>query len=80
MLEIYTVRCMVWVGDLARRNGALELNLGKLSSEALKSLSKAVDSERKRRGKRNPTNHEPPTWDIPRVAVKGIDGKKLEAA
>ena len=54
----------------------MELDLSKLSSEALKSLSKAVDIERKRRGKRNPANHEPPVWAVPKVAVKGSNGSK----
>jgi hypothetical protein len=51
------------------------LDLSKLSSEALKSLSKAVDTERKRRGKRNPANHEPPTWAVPKVAVRSNGSK-----
>jgi hypothetical protein len=47
----------------------LELNLGKLSSDALKTLSKAVDEERKRRSKKTPENHEPPSWQVPGVAL-----------
>jgi len=48
----------------------LDLNLGKLSAVKLKELSKVVDEERKRRGKRSPANHEPPKWVIPKDAVQ----------
>jgi len=48
----------------------LELNLGRLSAVKLKELSKVVDVERKRRGKRSPANHEPPKWSIPKDAVQ----------
>lgn len=37
----------------------------------LKELSKVVDAERKRRGKRSPDNHESPKWGIPKEAVQG---------
>jgi hypothetical protein len=55
----------------------LELDFGKLSADALKTLSKAVDEERKRRGKRSPENHDPPRWLIPTVA---LNGKPAQAA
>ena len=48
----------------------MELNLGRLSAVKLKELSKVVDVERKRRGKRSPANHEPPKWSIPKDAVQ----------
>ena len=48
----------------------MDLNLGKLSAIKLKELSKVVDEERKRRGKRSPANHESPTWVIPKEAVQ----------
>ncbi len=47
----------------------VELNLKNLSSIELKTLYKAVDMERKRRGKRSPDNHDGPTWPIPKKAV-----------
>lgn len=49
----------------------MELNLGKLSAVKLKELSKVVDAERKRRGKRSPARHDAPMWSIPREAVTG---------
>jgi hypothetical protein len=49
----------------------LVLHLEQLSATELKTLSKAVDAERKRRGRKSPTNHEPPEWPIPKKAVKG---------
>lgn len=48
------------------------LDLGKLDATELKTLSLAVKEERDRRGKRNPTNHEPPTWVIPNMATQGV--------
>ena len=49
----------------------MKLNLGALGSDELKQLSKDVESERKRRGKKNPANHEPPLWVIPNKAIQG---------
>lgn len=51
----------------------MELSLERLSSVELKSLLKAVDSEKKRRGRRNPSNHDGPTWVIPSKAVEESD-------
>jgi len=48
----------------------LDLNLGRLSAVKLKELSKVVDEERKRRGRRSPANHESPRWSIPKEAVQ----------
>ena len=45
------------------------LDLSRLGSKELKELSEIVKIERKRRGKKNPTNHAPPQWPIPKVAV-----------
>lgn len=47
----------------------LELNFGKLSSQDLKALLKTAETERKRRGRRSPDNHEPPRWVVPKVAL-----------
>ncbi len=55
----------------------MELNLSKLSSAKLKELSKVVDIERKRRGKRSPDKHEPPVWSIPRDAVHGTPAPRV---
>jgi hypothetical protein len=49
----------------------LKLDLSLLGSEELKQLSTAVDTERKRRGRKNPANHEPPLWTVPNKALKG---------
>jgi len=46
------------------------LDLEKLGSKELKELSLAVKEERDRRGKKNPTAHEAPTWVIPQVAIQ----------
>ena len=53
----------------------MELNLSKLSAAKLKELSKIVDAERKRRGKRSPAKHDAPMWGIPREAVTGAAPK-----
>ena len=53
----------------------LELNLDKLSSVELKALSKAVEAERKRRGRRSPDNHEPERWTVPNKALNGHEAK-----
>jgi hypothetical protein len=42
-----------------------------LGSKELKELFVAVKTERERRGKRNPANHAPPVWTIPKKAVNG---------
>ena len=47
----------------------MNLELEKLGSKELKELFVAVKSERERRGRKNPANHEPPTWTIPKKAV-----------
>ncbi len=47
----------------------MKLDLSKLGAKELKELSQVVKEERERRGKRNPANHEPPTWTIPNSAV-----------
>ena len=52
-------------------NRDLELRLEALSSVELKSLAKAVESERKRRGRKSPDNHEPLKWLIPLTALNG---------
>lgn len=52
-------------------NKDLELRLEVLSSVELKSLAKAVESERKRRGRKSPDNHESPKWLIPQTALNG---------
>ena len=52
----------------------MQLDLSKLGSKELKNLFVAVKTERERRGKKNPANHEPPTWSIPKVAVNGSNG------
>jgi hypothetical protein len=49
----------------------LKLDLSLLGSEELKQLSTAVDTERKRRSRKNPANHEPPLWTVPNKALKG---------
>jgi hypothetical protein len=54
----------------------LELNLDKLSSVELKNLSKVVETERKRRGRRSPDNHEPTKWAIPKKALNGQEPAK----
>jgi len=51
------------------RRRELDLDFGKLTSQDLKALSKAVDTERKRRGKRSPDNHEPPRWAVPKAVL-----------
>lgn len=51
----------------------MELELKKLTSVELKALCKAVDTERKRRGRRSPDNHEGAVWAIPSEAV--VNGK-----
>lgn len=53
----------------------MDLHLERLSSVELKELSKAVDTEKKRRGRRSPDNHEPPKWVIPNKAVNNGNGK-----
>lgn len=45
------------------------LDLGKLGAIELKELDKAVKAERDRRGKKNPSNHDSPTWVLPSKAV-----------
>lgn len=47
----------------------MKLDLGKLGSKELKALYVAMRAERERRGKKNPANHEPPTWVIPNEAL-----------
>lgn len=47
----------------------MKLELGKLGSKDLKALHIAMKNERERRGKKNPANHEPPTWAIPNDAL-----------
>ena len=47
----------------------MKLDLSKLGSKDLKELDQAVRAERERRGKKNPANHEPPQWQIPKEAV-----------
>jgi len=47
----------------------MKLELGKLGSKELKALHIAMKVERERRGKKNPSNHEPPTWAIPNEAL-----------
>lgn len=52
----------------------MQLDLSKLGSQELKALFLAVKTERERRGKKNPANHEPPLWAIPKKAVNGSNG------
>lgn len=47
----------------------MKLELGKLGSKDLKALHVAMKVERERRGKKNPANHDPPTWVIPNDAL-----------
>jgi len=49
----------------------VHLDLSKLGSKELKELFVAVKAERERRGKKNPANHAPPVWTIPKTAVNG---------
>ena len=49
--------------------GVTLLHLGKLGAKELKDLSQAVKDERERRSKRNPANHDAPTWAIPNEAL-----------
>jgi len=48
----------------------VELDLGLLGSDELKKLSVAVKAERERRGRKNPANHDPPKWPVPKKALK----------
>jgi len=48
---------------------AVQLKLEKLGSKELKALAVAVRAERERRGRKSPTNHEPPVWSIPKTAT-----------
>lgn len=51
----------------------MHLEFGKLSATELKDLFNAVKTERERRSKRSPDNHEPPTWTVPNKALnKGL--------
>lgn len=47
----------------------MELHLEKLSSIELKALLKAAETERKRRGRRSPENHDSPKWLVPKKAL-----------
>lgn len=47
----------------------MQLDLGKLSANELKDLTNAVKTERERRGRKNPANHDAPTWTVPNKAV-----------
>ena len=49
----------------------MQLDLSKLGSKELKALFVAVKEERERRGKKNPSSHEPPLWAIPKTAING---------
>lgn len=49
----------------------MKLDLSKLGSKELKELFVAVKTERERRGKKNPSNHEPPVWIVPNEALSG---------
>lgn len=55
----------------------MQLDLSKLGSKELKDLFVAVKTERDRRGKRNPANHTPPVWTVPRQAVNGANGANV---
>lgn len=48
----------------------MKLDLSMLGSNELKALFQAVKEERERRGRKNPTNHEAPSWVIPKKAVR----------
>ncbi len=47
----------------------MQLDLGKLSAVELKELFVAVRDERERRGKHNPSNHDPIQWAVPNKAL-----------
>lgn len=47
----------------------MKLDLSKLGAKELKELSTAVKTERERRGKKNPANHEVPLWTVPNAAL-----------
>lgn len=47
----------------------MKLELSKLGAKELKALFVAVKTERERRGKKSPHNHDAPTWTIPNQAV-----------
>ena len=47
----------------------MKLKLDELSASDLKALAVAVKQERERRGKKNPANHDPPTWTLPNKAL-----------
>jgi hypothetical protein len=66
---------MNWKFDKER--DCVKLELSKLGSRDLKELSQAVKTEQDRRGKRNPANHEPPTWTVPNEAIAD---RKTQAA
>lgn len=51
----------------------MQLELEKLGSKELKALFAAVKSERERRGRKNPANHDPVVWAIPKAAVARTD-------
>jgi hypothetical protein len=49
----------------------VQLDLSRLGSQELKDLALKVKTERERRGRKNPSNHEPPQWPIPNKALLG---------
>jgi len=49
----------------------VQLDLSKLGSKDLKALFVAVKTERERRGRKNPANHQPPVFTIPKQALNG---------
>jgi hypothetical protein len=57
-----------------------KLDLSKLNPGELKVLRVAADEEKDRRSRRNPANHEPPSWDVPKAAFVTGQVQKQNAA
>lgn len=49
----------------------MQLEFGKLSANELKDLFLAVKAEKERRSKKNPSNHDAPSWTIPNRVIRG---------
>jgi len=47
----------------------VHIDLGKLSANELKDLANAVKTEKERRSRKNPANHDAPTWGVPNKAL-----------